>query len=225
MIAVSACSPAPAGPTAATASTPAAASPSATIASPFTSGEVKNAPCDTHAVTSVPTPRGPYQLITNVTCYDVTGGTAQQIRANINASPSRPGTAQGVFDSRAKWFYAWAYASAGGSPCAPRGVTLSLRLDYVYPRWMSTAPPPLLVLQWNDYVAALQTHENGHGQRAMDGVPGMLGQIVDTTAPACDQLSAAVKLTFESALARIDQIEADYDIETRHGATQGARFP
>ena len=75
-------------------------------------------------------------------------------------------------------------------------------------------------------MTALQTHEDGHKEigiqaghdilRTLEGLPSY---------PTCDELEEAADAAGEGVLDRYREQEIIYDQTTRHGATQGARFP
>jgi hypothetical protein len=75
-----------------------------------------------------------------------------------------------------------------------------------------------LVDRWTAFTQSLATHEDGHAVRVIQNA----GTVADAiSAASCANASAAA----QSALNSIQQINDQYDIDTNHGATQGAVWP
>lgn len=81
--------------------------------------------------------------------------------------------------------------------------------------------PRALVERWNLYVEALRRHEMGHvaiARAAARAVHAALAALPPDAPPPLVAASAS------AALAELRAAERAYDIDTRHGATQGAVF-
>ena len=85
------------------------------------------------------------------------------------------------------------------------------------PRLVGETSPEALD-RWRRFIAALRTHEAGHARYAYEHVGDVKAVL---SGPSCANASAAG----EAAIRRIAQHDVTYDLETRHGATQGAVFP
>ena len=95
------------------------------------------------------------------------------------------------------------------------------------PRWGNEKDGPAeLVERWRNYLAALQTHENGHKAIAEQAATAVRDAIVSLGAELnCDVLREELRRVVNQALDQARQRERQYDAETDHGRTQGARFP
>jgi predicted secreted Zn-dependent protease len=150
--------------------------------------------------------------------YDVTGTTAGELRGSINT--------QGPLDSGGRrndaltmWNIDWTWPLNPDSSCILSGATINTTIAVTFPRWLPPAgASAALVQQWNTYEEALVTHESGHVTFVLATAPDVLAAIKGAT---CATAEAAA----QAAVGRIRQHDIDYDTETNHGATQGARFP
>jgi predicted secreted Zn-dependent protease len=79
-----------------------------------------------------------------------------------------------------------------------------------------------LVAEWDRYRAALAVHERGHRLITYAGAGRVIRAIRDVPAQSCAFIRDAVQRTVEPLLTEIRSEDAQYDTETRHGATQGA---
>lgn len=146
--------------------------------------------------------------------YDVGGSTAQEIRNNLNHSHRNGG-----FDGHTGWNVSWSWPGYGRADCDLATTDLDTRIRVRLPRWQPPAnADPALVLHWNNYAGNLALHEQGHVQLARQGFAKMQ-QILQTS--TCAEADAKLNLV----LGEMRQADLRYDAETRHGTTQGARFP
>jgi predicted secreted Zn-dependent protease len=110
---------------------------------------------------------------------------------------------------------------------APAAVAVEADVTMTLPHWIPLRSVPReLVDRWERYVDALRAHERGHvalAERAVEEVRAAIAKTprqLDIGAVHATAASAA-----EAALAAVRERERDYDVETRHGASQGASFP
>jgi predicted secreted Zn-dependent protease len=100
-------------------------------------------------------------------------------------------------------------------------------ITFVFPQWdISTNATPGLVDKWNKYIVALELHEKGHKEIAIEA-GYEIGEVLNalTSYPSCDELERAADIAAEEILEQYRQREVVYDQETEHGATQGVGFP
>lgn len=153
----------------------------------------------------------------------------QEIRASINASLARPNDQHSgaAVDSKAayKFNFRWTTAAAAGR-CRATTVSAAFDVEFIYPRWVAPPSPSVpLVVQWNAYVAALQTHESGHELNGLDATNDAYAAIKALSVASCGDFNAAAQAAIDAVIARAKQADVSYDATTHHGATQGARFP
>ena len=160
-------------------------------------------------------------------CYDVAGSTAQVIRANINANPARPAEPSGaVFDATTRWEFklVWTFDTSGGG-CRAKSIATSLSITQTFPHWLPTNADESLQHEWSDYIAALRVHEDGHKQIALDAANDAIQRVRAQTATTCKEFNVDAQSAVDAATALGNRRDEQYDETTRHGATQGARFP
>jgi predicted secreted Zn-dependent protease len=102
-------------------------------------------------------------------------------------------------------------------------VTLEVRM--ILPRWEPPAKTaPGLTATWDEYLAALREHEDGHYRialRAADEVRAVLGS--GSVARECPLLEKQLNSAANDVLDRTRQRQADYDRDTDSGRAQGTR--
>jgi predicted secreted Zn-dependent protease len=74
-------------------------------------------------------------------------------------------------------------------------------------------------------VAALRVHEDGHKQIALDAANDAIARVRSETVATCKDLNVYAKSAVDAATSIGNRRDQQYDAATRHGATQGARFP
>ena len=177
------------------------------------------AACGNHAATvdknSRPLPTVTPINISNATMdfYDVTGATEQELRAQMSA------LGPNGHEAYTKWDIRWNWPGQGTPDCNLRDATVSYDIAVTFPRWYPTADAtPELIAKWNHYIGALSAHERNHVDNVVAQVPLVTAAIQRA---ACNTAEAAA----QAALEPIRQFDIQYDLNTDHGATQGARFP
>ena len=159
--------------------------------------------------------------------YKIAGSSARELRDAMNAK--RPVGKDGrPHDAVTSWFVRWKYTTASASPgCAVRTFNVSLDLATTLPQWTNeSSAAPQLLQQWRSYYAALVKHEEGHKAIGTNAA----AEIRDAglklpSEPGCGELAKAVDKMTSEILERYRQREREYDRDTDHGRTQGARFP
>lgn len=178
-------------------------------------------PTDSPAPTSQPSINSIQEVsIPNaeVIYYDISGSTESELRAQLDAlSPVGYDNYKG--DATTNWYIGWNWPGYGTSDCDLTQTEVTYSVKVTMPRWKSPADAdPQLVNKWNNYVQALALHETGHVNFVVQNYQSVKTAIQNAT---CDTAEAAA----QAALEPIRQMDIDYDAETGHGATQGARFP
>jgi predicted secreted Zn-dependent protease len=154
--------------------------------------------------------------------YAIDGSTEEELRAEMDRlGPSG-------FDAYTEWHVLWSYSySETEDSCSALTVTVVVAIIFKLPRWDAPArAPPDLVDKWHAYVAALQAHEDGHKDIAIEAATQVRRVLQALPVyPTCDELDRAANAAGERVLDQHRQREQAYDRTTQHGATQGARFP
>ena len=150
--------------------------------------------------------------------YDIAGATEGELRAELNAKgPVGYDGYRG--DATTQWFIGWTWPGYGTSFCTVSAPAVSYQITVIFPRWRAPASaPPALTAKWTDFEQALGEHERGHVDFVVTHYNSVSAAIERAS---CATAEAAA----QDALKPIRQHDIDYDAETNHGATQGARFP
>lgn len=161
-----------------------------------------------------------------VETYDVSGESADELRRDLNRrGPLSRGQR---YDARTDWHVRWWFdferSDEGCRAVRPR-VDLDVRITM--PRWRQPAGASSeLVERWQRYLVDLREHEDGHaavGQSAADEIREALGGL--EAADSCPEAERLANRVGHDVIERHNRKDERYDEETRHGATQGARFP
>ncbi len=165
-------------------------------------------------------------LKTNVktTTYDVFGNTVNEVRNQLSAcTPFSP------YDAYTSWYINWQYGFlyTEEDGCKLTDATVGVQVQHMYPKWQSSAGAENgLATKWQNYISKLTLHEEGHrsryiqyGQKILSGLQTM------PTQNDCSVLEQQANSKAGAFVEELKQIDAAYDDETGHGATQGAVFP
>ena len=154
--------------------------------------------------------------------YDVRGQTANELRRALGEDgPEEHGRR---FDARTTWRVEWKYQwDASPHACAIRQVALKLAVHYLLPR---ADPPAPLLPRWQQHLAALGLHEDGHAANGHAAAAGVLRALRALPAQAsCAVLDEAANEAARAVVRHFNEEDLAYDEETGHGKTEGAVFP
>lgn len=148
--------------------------------------------------------------------YVVTGDTANQIRQSIDQNRAME------YDAYTAYYLSWRFGD-----CAGNGLVVTVDLEYVYPAWEPSAGASAeLVESWETYMDALFCHEYGHAKHGLDCANEVFTALSAIDAGGnCGAQQAQADAAFSAILADCNERDVQYDDETDHGATMGARFP
>ena len=155
-----------------------------------------------------------------ITYYDIVGTTEAELRAQMTAlGPLDPYDNNKPVDAYVAWYIYWNWDGYGTADCDLDTAQVWYELYLTMPNWTPPADAaPELVTKWEEYIRALEEHEVGHLDNVINNYETVLTAI---QAAACDTADAAAV----AALDPLYEFDAAYDVETNHGATQGAVFP
>lgn len=146
--------------------------------------------------------------------YDVSGNSAMEIRDALKHRHTHGG-----FDGYTSWHVSWNWPGLGQHNCDLDSAELQTSIRVRLPRWhVPRNADPALILKWNSYLGSLAHHEQGHVQLARQGFAKMQQILQRST---CDEAHAKLNVVLDE----MRQADLRYDAETRHGHTQGAKFP
>lgn len=156
--------------------------------------------------------------------YDVSGNTSADIYASIR---ERAPVEVRPFFARHQWGLEWEFRygmSLGW--CEIRHVELRLTSTTILPRWMpQPSPPANLLHSWDRFMRALRKHESGHQQHAVEAARAVRKALRDLRTTDCASISSEANSVAEKILESYVQKDQRYDVDTRHGRTQGAIWP
>jgi len=160
--------------------------------------------------------------------YEIHGANQREMRNEIDRlRPSDPVNASrhdGYTHSHVTWTY---YLQPSREGCAVRSFETELKVTMTLPRWIKPAGVSArLVEQWETYSAALRVHENGHYEIAVAAAAEVKRRALELrSAEGCKALDQALDVTANVVLDEYRKMHVEYDARTRHGETQGVRFP
>ena len=159
--------------------------------------------------------------------YAIEGTAAQDLRREMSAKGPQ-GTGGRRFDGHTRWDVGWRYQYKNiGSDCAIASVTTNVKSTITLPQWRNEnrADSATRAL-WTRYLTALDLHEQGHRRHGVDAAHEIdLAIAAMPSAGSCDALGTNANALGMRILQKYQQRDLDYDRDTNHGATQGARFP
>jgi predicted secreted Zn-dependent protease len=167
------------------------------------------------------------EVVDSAERYAITGSTPVELRREMNSKGPR-GDDGRRFDGFTRWLVSWRYRyNNTGRGCTIASVTTSVKITITLPEWRNANDGDSATReQWSRYLAALERHEQGHRRHGV-AAGHEVDQAIAELPPAstCDALGANANALGASILRKYNQLDLDYDRDTDHGATQGARFP
>ncbi|HAM70495.1 MAG TPA: hypothetical protein DCM86_02510 [Verrucomicrobiales bacterium] len=155
--------------------------------------------------------------------YTVTGASLPAIEASLQRS--RPFVEMGPSHAYTTWNIRWNFQTESSSNgCLCSGFSTETRIRITLPYWQpSTNSRSWLPSAWNDYFQALRLHEAHHAELAEEAATEIHRRVSALGGSGdCDSLKRQINTTGEAVLEEYRQKQKAYDVETRHGATQGA---
>jgi predicted secreted Zn-dependent protease len=158
--------------------------------------------------------------------YEVAGSSAEELRAAIDRLRPKDGRGE-RHDAVTRWDVHWEYRySSAAGPCALTSFATSVEVSTRLPKWSNRDAGSWLAERWDRYMPALEDHENGHAQIGLRAARA-IQEHVSALDPArtCALLEDSIRSKGEALLDKHRSEDAEYDRRTKHGASQGVRFP
>lgn len=156
--------------------------------------------------------------------YPVRAQPGETLRQALNAAtPITEGGQRfhGYTRWNVRWTFRW-WREASGR-CTITEVTTRLRTQVQLPELRSATPAQQAV--FDRYLSALSRHEQGHVQFGRDAAQAIdEGIAALPAAPDCATLERQANALGHRLLREHAEREQQYDRDTRHGASQGARL-
>jgi predicted secreted Zn-dependent protease len=159
--------------------------------------------------------------------YDVVGSSDRELRNQMNAKGPM-GTRGHRVDGHTHWKTSWRYRYAPSADgCAFTRIDVVVKGTMTLPRWTGEAhASDSLAKNWRSFATALRRHEEGHyahGLKAREEIEE-LGRSFRVPG-SCATIEEVFREQAKSIIDKYRAADAAYDAETRHGRTQGVRFP
>jgi len=154
--------------------------------------------------------------------YDIDGSSAGALRDQINRLGPKDESGKSR-DALTVWSIEWHYtATSRPDGCVLRDVKVSLNVAVTLPRWKPPATAsPEVVKAWQSYVKAVRLHEAGHRTIAERNAREVFAALTPLRGMNCDLLSAEASRVAEQIVADGRARNRAYDVDTKHGQTQG----
>ncbi|TLY50539.1 MAG: DUF922 domain-containing protein [Gemmatimonadetes bacterium] len=157
--------------------------------------------------------------------YDIDGSSAGALREGINRLGPKDASGTSL-DALTVWDLQWTYKPVPGAPgdssCALSDLKVTLNLSVTLPRWTPPATAPASLRQtWRTYLEHVKTHEAGHRAIAERNAGDLYRALSGLRAPTCAALDALASRTGEDIVADGRARNRAYDVQTKHGQTQG----
>jgi len=130
---------------------------------------------------------------------------------------------QGGDDALTVWDLEWTYGDAPAAHgCVLRNVRVTLTVTTTLPRWEPPAGTPArLVESWRTYLAHMRVHEAGHKAIAEQYARKLVAALGSLRGATCREVWDAAQRTATRVVEEGRTRNRAYDVETKHGQTQG----
>ena len=157
--------------------------------------------------------------------YDIDGSSAGALRDQINRLGPKDESGKSR-DALTVWSIEWGYGTASRPDgCVLRDVKVTLTVAVTLPRWKPPATASAeLQKSWQAYLKAVRLHEAGHRTIAERNAREVMAALTPLRGMNCDLLSDEASRTAERIVADGRARNRAYDVQTRHGQTQGVEL-
>jgi len=157
--------------------------------------------------------------------YDIDGSSAGALRNQISRLGPKDESGKSQ-DALTVWSIEWGYGTAQrGDNCVLRDVKVTLNVSVTLPRWKPPATATADVRKkWQAYLTAVRLHEAGHRTIAERNAREVMAALTPLRGADCDKLSDEATRTAERIVADGRARNRAYDIQTKHGQTQGVEL-
>lgn len=160
--------------------------------------------------------------------YPVSGATISALQSQMEEFGPMSELEQRHYIADVNWHVRWSYDYAmTDRGCAITAAQGSVDVTFRLPWWNVPAEASgSMVSAWNQFLGALQVHENGHMDHGVAAANNVMQTLKEFPAySSCPELIEAANTTTRQIVQHYNQQDVAYDNQTHHGLTQGAIFP
>ena len=153
--------------------------------------------------------------------YDIDGSSTGALRDQIRRLGPKDGGEPR--DALTVWNLEWTYHEVPSSDaCALRDVRVTLDVAITLPRWAAPrGAVPEVVAAWRKYLEHVRLHEAGHRAIAERNARDLTAALAAVRAASCREAGDSASRTAEQIVADGRARNRAYDVDTKHGQTQG----
>ena len=178
-------------------------------------------------VWGLPLARAQNNVFITTNRYQIQGQSIEELRRSLNQLRPWKASAR-PHDAQTEWRTRMQYRTVTlpGIAWCTNFATVT-QITMTLPGWTATNGASAATLrEWNRYLRALAEHEAGHARHAREGTLELHRRVKALEAqPDAETVRQRLDALLAEVQQQVRQQDADYDRETRHGATQGALFP
>ncbi len=186
------------------------------------SSSPETAPAPVAAPASGPAAAARPTLVATEQYYDIDGSSAGALRDQIGRLGPKDESGKS-HDALTVWNLEWTYRTAQqDAGCLLSDVRVTLNVSVTLPRWTPPSAATAQVRQsWQTYLKNVRVHEAGHRTIAERNARDLTAALVGLRGPTCDQAWSDASRTAEKIVADGRAKNREYDVQTKHGQTQG----
>src|ERR1700716_3714212 len=157
--------------------------------------------------------------------YDIDGSSAGALRNQIRRLGPKDESGKSQ-DALTVWNIEWGYGTAQrGDSCVLRDLKVTLDVAVTLPRWKPPASASAELLKtWQAYLKAVRLQEAGPRLIAERNAREVMAALMPLRGTSCDRLSEEASRTAERIVADGRSRNRAYDVQTKHGQTQGVEL-
>jgi predicted secreted Zn-dependent protease len=160
--------------------------------------------------------------------YPVNGSTVAALQEQMNEFGPLSELEQRHYIADVTWHVRWTYDYAmTDRGCAVTAAEGDVEITFRLPWWnVPSGTSGSVVAAWNQFLGALQVHENGHMAHGVAAANKVIQTLKTLPAYAsCQELVTTANAATREIIQFYNQQDIAYDHVTQHGLTQGAIFP
>ncbi len=158
--------------------------------------------------------------------YEINGATVDELRSQMQKLGPVDQSGR-HYNGYTDWHVRWSHNCQSLDDTYGIGsIEVKVEVKLTLPKWEASSDVAgELVNKWDVYLRALQAHEDGHKDIAIEAGVEIIRRLkVLGSFASCEELSEVVNSAGQGILEEYRRKETLYDKETKHGASQGAKL-